>query len=89
MNESIDRYDIENFRRDWHVRTPGDLLERLAYKGVDRDLQAAFLPDWWAADCEDDPGLLMEVEIIVVRVLGLSKLHEIYTKFLVTPVQDL
>jgi hypothetical protein len=46
-------------------------MRRLSAAGFKRDFaQVAVLPDWWGPGCEDDPSLLLDLEIRVARFVG-------------------
>lgn len=48
------------------------MTRRLSKAGFKKQfLESAILPDWWEASCEDDPGLLQEIDLRVARFLEL------------------
>ncbi len=47
-------------------------MRRLKHAGFAKDfVQKALLPDWWSAECANDPGILPDVELRIARFLGL------------------
>ena len=52
--------------------TFASLKRRLASAGFRKDfVRQAILPDWWHDACEQDPSLLLDIDIRVARFLGL------------------
>ena len=49
------------------------IVRQLTKAGFSREfVQTAILPDWWQADCENNPAVLPDIQIRVARFLNVS-----------------